>query len=61
MIPQISQILRMLVAGECTEDRALGWINQHMENADLRDHFAGLAMQSVLDGSTSALTRFTQH
>ena len=44
MIPEISAILEMFKAGQCTMTQALGWINQHMENADLRDNFAGLAL-----------------
>lgn len=40
MIPEIAAILEMFKAGECTMTQALGWIEQHMENADLRDHIA---------------------
>lgn len=48
MIPDIHAILEMIRAGECTVQQALQWINQHMENADLRDHFAGLALQGLI-------------
>jgi hypothetical protein len=45
MIPSIETIIEDLIAGQCTAAQAMAWIAQHMENADLRDHFAGLAMQ----------------
>lgn len=48
MIPDIPTILAMLVAGECTLERAQGWINIHMENADLRDHFASGALAALI-------------
>ena len=43
MIPTIESIVEMLIAGECTAQQAIAWIAQHMENADLRDHFAAHA------------------
>lgn len=48
MIPDIHAIVEMLLAGECTAQQAIGWINTHMENADLRDHFAGCVLQGLL-------------
>lgn len=52
MIPAIEDILQMLLDGNINKKQALLWIDQHMENmadgaADLRDHFAGLAMQGI--------------
>jgi hypothetical protein len=64
MIPCIADILAGLLNGSYTLAQCEGWINKHIElgseNADLRDHFAGLAMQGlvsteidgVYDGST---------
>lgn len=47
MIPTIEEIIRMLRAGECTDDQALQWIGTHIdlasEDAALRDHFASTA------------------
>ena len=52
MIPTITDICRMLADGKCGYLQAVDWINEHMrlaaDNDDLRDHFAGLAMQSYL-------------
>lgn len=47
MTPTIQSIVDMLIDGECTAQQALEWIGQYMENADLRDHFAGMAMQAA--------------
>ena len=51
MIPSIEDILAYYKAGDCTLEKALGWIEQHQENTDLRDHFAGLAMQGYIVGT----------
>lgn len=44
MIPEIEEILRMLAAGQCTQEQALQWIGSHIDLAQqdqtLRDHFA---------------------
>ena len=53
MIPSIESIVEMLIAGECTAQQAIAWIAQHMENADLRDQFAGLAMQGDMASQSS--------
>lgn len=53
MIPDITAILEMYKAGECTMTQALAWIEQHQENADLRDHFAG---QSILPAMSENAT-----
>lgn len=54
MIPTIEQIVERLLAGEITKQQALGWLNQHAEDAGycLRDEFAGRAMQAAMDGSS---------
>jgi len=51
MIPDLAKILEMFKAGECTMTQALGWIECHMENADLRDHFAGQVASGDHTGS----------
>lgn len=49
MIPDINQIIDGLLSGQYSREQALAWLDQHMklasESDDLRDHFAGLAMQ----------------
>ena len=52
MIPDIHAIVEMLIAGQCTAQQAIGWINTHMENADLRDHFAGKALEALVHNRT---------
>lgn len=52
MIPSIAEIIAGLVAGKYSAELAEQWINQHIDLAgtpddDLRDHFAGLAMQAI--------------
>lgn len=50
MIPTIEQIIDDLMAGVITKSQAVTWLLQHSEtaHADLRDHFAGLAMQGMM-------------
>lgn len=48
MIPDIHAIVEMLIAGQCTAQQAIGWLNTHMENAELRDHFAANAVAGWL-------------
>ena len=48
MIPTIPSIVEMLRANECTAQQAIAWINAHIEDSDLRDHFAGMAMQALI-------------
>ena len=48
MIPEIPAILEMVKAGECTVQKAIAWIAQHMENADLLDTFAAAALAGGL-------------
>lgn len=47
MIPEISEILRMFAAGECTLEQAEQWIGSHIAQAEQRqmllDHFASSA------------------
>lgn len=50
MIPTIEQIVEDVKAGTITVAQAINWLHQHAEGAanDLRDHFAGLAMQGFI-------------
>lgn len=52
MIPDINQIIDGLLSGQYSREQALAWLDQHMklasESDDLRDHFAGLAMQACV-------------
>lgn len=50
MIPTIETIIEELLKGDITKQKAITWLNQHAENAhaDLRDNFAGLAMQGMM-------------
>ena len=47
MIPTIEQIIEDVIAGTITKSQAINWLYQHAEGSanELRDHFAGLAMQ----------------
>ncbi len=51
MIPSVQDILSGLLSGSFTVAEAQNWIDQHIaisyETNDLRDHFAGLAMQAA--------------
>jgi hypothetical protein len=49
MIPTIEQIIEDLMAGTINKSLAIVWLHAHAEGAanDLRDHFAGLAMQAM--------------
>lgn len=49
MIPTIEQIVEDLLSGVITKSQAVSWLHQHAEDAhaDLRDHFAGLAMNTL--------------
>jgi uncharacterized UBP type Zn finger protein len=60
MIPDIHAIVEMLIAGQCTAQQAIGWLNTHMENADLRDHFAANApLESLKVSDTRTLSALT--
>lgn len=63
MIPSIEDVLQMLLDGNIDKQQALFYIDQHMENvanaADLRDHFAGLAMARV--GSSTSYESMAKH
>lgn len=48
MIPTIEDILQGLLDGTYLLDKAVRLVEQHVEDAGLRDHFAGLAMQGLL-------------
>jgi hypothetical protein len=50
MIPTIETIIADLLAGTLDRGQAVNWLNMHAEGSanDLRDHFAGLAMQGLL-------------
>ena len=47
MIPSIETIAEDLAAGRINIAQAIAWLHQHAEGSanELRDHFAGLAMQ----------------
>jgi hypothetical protein len=54
MIPNIEKIIEDLLAGHINKTSAIGWLYQHVEDAyvrvedaGLRDHFAGLAAQGL--------------
>ena len=44
MIPTIKDICRQLASGLISETKAIAWLEQRMENADLRDQFATAAL-----------------
>lgn len=46
MIPTIEEILEGLLDGTYLLDKAVRLVDQYIEQAGLRDHFAGLAMQA---------------
>ena len=57
MIPSIEDIVAGVEAGKYTTQQAIAWLNKHVELAlgdDLRDHFAGLAMQGTYTNPISA-------
>jgi hypothetical protein len=50
MIPSLEEIIRMLIAGECSSSQATAWLKQHEELAadrvaEDRRMFAAMAMQ----------------
>jgi hypothetical protein len=49
MIPTIEAIVEDLLDGSISKQQALAWLFQHAEGSanELRDHFAGLAMQGI--------------
>lgn len=49
MIPTIESIVEGLCEGTITKSQAVTWLYAHAEGAtnELRDHFAGLAMQGI--------------
>jgi len=48
MIPTIEEILEGLLDGTYLLDKAVRLVDQHIEHAGLRVHFAGLAMQGLI-------------
>lgn len=50
MIPSIEIIVEGICDGTITKSQAVTWLHAHAEGAanDLRDHFAGLAMQGII-------------
>lgn len=50
MIPTIETIAEDLAAGRISIAQAIAWLHQHAEGSanELRDHFAGLAMQGLV-------------
>ena len=67
MIPDIETILEDLAAGRISTAQATAWLYQHAEGSasDLRDHFAGLAMQgafsSPIESSTDGKEYIAMH
>ena len=63
MVPEIEEIIRMVVDGKCTPAQAVGWIAEQRaidwESADakLRDHFAMAAMQGMLASNAAPAVR----
>jgi hypothetical protein len=55
VIPTIETIVEDLAAGRITKQEAIGWLNQHAQDAGycLRDEFAGKAMQGILAANFS--------
>jgi hypothetical protein len=58
MIPTIEYILNGLLDGEYTLDQAINLMNNYVESAGLRDHFAGLAMQGDIAGLSRHLHQY---
>ena len=56
MIPTIEYILNGLLDGEYTLDQAINLMNNYVESAGLRDHFAGLAMPAHMQALSSMQT-----
>lgn len=58
MIPTIQTIIEDLLAGTIDKSQAINWLHAHADGSanELRDHFAGLAMQAY---SSDALCRRT--
>ena len=55
MIPTIEQIVTDLLAGSCTQEQAVAWLEQHVTSAiesmasgDRRETLAAMAMQGLL-------------
>ena len=56
MIPTIEDILEGLLDGTYLLDKAVMLVDQHIEHAGLRDHFAGLAMPAHMQALSSMQT-----
>jgi hypothetical protein len=57
MIPSLEEIIRMLIAGECSSSQATAWLKQHEELAadrvaEDRRMFAAMAMQGMIGSKT---------
>jgi hypothetical protein len=62
MIPSIEEIFHMLSEGRLSFDEAEQYVREHLRLAanseiKLRDYFAGLAMQSLLDRKLTTSVR----
>jgi hypothetical protein len=65
MIPTLEEIIRMLIAGECSPSQATAWLKQHEglaaeRAAEDRRMFAAMAMQGFLANKEHAL-HFNPH
>lgn len=47
MIPVIEDIVAMLAAGDCTQEQAIAWLQQHVDNTDLKELRDGMAMAAM--------------
>jgi uncharacterized UBP type Zn finger protein len=47
MIPTIEDVLAMYKSGDIDLNKAMYWINQHMEDSSLRDSFAMAALAGM--------------
>jgi hypothetical protein len=66
MIPTLEEIIRMLIAGECSPSQATAWLKQHEglaaeREADDRRMFAAMAMQGRLASETVGFAHSTPH
>ena len=51
MIPTIEDIVSGLCSGQFTQKQAVQWLYDHADNSVLRDQYAGMAMEAMVNGS----------
>lgn len=61
MIPSIEIIVEGLCDGTITKSQAVTWLHAHSSGAanELRDHFAGLAMQGIISQQDCATFEYS--